>query len=108
MNLIFREKRMLPPPSSTDLTSTPKKILRLSQTKSAIDQAHALEQSISPVPDDDRDEVASNTSVAVSENSSISSRINSFFFIFLEFIRIFKENLNKDYVVFIYYIFFFL
>ncbi len=60
-----REKRMLPP-ASNDLTSTPKKILRLSQTKSAIDQAHALEQTISPVPDDDRDEIASNTSVAVS------------------------------------------
>ncbi|CAF3055269.1 unnamed protein product [Rotaria sp. Silwood2] len=59
-----REKRMLPPPASSDLTSTPKKILRLSQTKAAIDQAHALEKSISPVPDDDRDEVASNTSVA--------------------------------------------
>ncbi|CAF0937565.1 unnamed protein product [Adineta steineri] len=59
-----REKRMLPPPAANDLTSTPKKILRLSQTKAAIDQAHALEQSISPVPDDDRDEVASNTSVA--------------------------------------------
>ncbi|CAF4661746.1 unnamed protein product [Rotaria sp. Silwood1] len=61
-----REKRMLPPPASSDLTSTPKKVLRLSQTKAAIDQAHALEKSISPVPDDDRDEVASNTSVAVS------------------------------------------
>lgn len=56
---------MLPPPASNDLTSTPKKILRLSQTKAAIDQAHALEKSISPVPDDDRDEIASNTSVAV-------------------------------------------
>ncbi len=70
---------MLPPPSSTDLTSTPKKILRLSQTKAAIDQAHALEQSISPVPDDDRDEVASNTSVAVSGNLSISLIMNSLF-----------------------------
>ncbi|UJR37521.1 hypothetical protein I4U23_030223 [Adineta vaga] len=59
-----REKRMLPPPASNDLTSTPKKMLRLSQTKAAIDQAHALEQSVSPVPDDDRDEIASNTSVA--------------------------------------------
>ncbi|CAF0963578.1 unnamed protein product [Adineta steineri] len=59
-----REKRMLPPPAANDLTSTPKKILRLSQTKAAIDQAHALEQSISPGPDEDRDEVASNTSVA--------------------------------------------
>ncbi|CAF1438078.1 unnamed protein product [Rotaria sordida] len=59
-----REKRMLPPSASNDLTSTPKKVLRFSQTKAAIDQAHALEQSISPVPDDDRDEVASNTSVA--------------------------------------------
>lgn len=61
-----REKRMLPPATTNDLTSTPKKILRLSQTKAAIDQAHALEHSISPVPDDDRDEIASNTSVAVS------------------------------------------
>ncbi|CAF0884176.1 unnamed protein product [Adineta ricciae] len=59
-----REKRMLPPPAANDLTSTPKKMLRLSQTKAAIDQAHVLEQSVSPVPDDDRDEIASNTSVA--------------------------------------------
>jgi hypothetical protein len=69
---MFREKRMLPPPASNDLTSTPKKILRLSQTKAAIDQAHALEQTVSPVPDDDRDEVASNTSVAVSDNRYFS------------------------------------
>ncbi len=76
MNLMFREKRMLPPPASTDLTSTPKKILRLSQTKAAIDQAHALEHSVSPVPDDDRDEVASNTSVAVRKHFHFSSIIN--------------------------------
>ena len=57
---------MLPPTASSDMTSTPKKIFRLSQTKAVIDQAHALEQALSPVPDDDRDEVASNTSVAVS------------------------------------------
>jgi hypothetical protein len=57
---------MLPPPAANDFTSTPKKFLRLSQTKAAIDQAHTFEKSISPVPDDDRDEVASNTSVAVS------------------------------------------
>jgi hypothetical protein len=69
---MFREKRMLPPPAANDLTSTPKKILRLSQTKAAIDQAHALEQTVSPVPDDDRDEVASNTSVAVSDNRYFS------------------------------------
>ena len=85
INWMCREKRMLPPPASTDLTSTPKKILRLSQTKAAIDQAHALEQSISPVPDDDRDEVASNTSVAVSENI-VYFFYNSFYFLFLEFI----------------------
>ncbi|CAF2192103.1 unnamed protein product [Rotaria magnacalcarata] len=59
-----REKRMLPPPAANDFTSTPKKILRLSQTKAAIDHVHTLEQSISSVLDDDRDEVASNTSVA--------------------------------------------
>lgn len=57
---------MLPPPASNDLTSTPKKVARLSQTKLAIDQAHALEKALSPVADDDRDEIASNTSVAVS------------------------------------------
>jgi hypothetical protein len=79
MHLLFSEKRMLPPPASTDLTSTPKKILRLSQTKSAIDQAHALEKSISSIPDDDRDEVASNTSVAVRGNLSISLIMNSLF-----------------------------
>jgi hypothetical protein len=56
------------PPTSNDMTSTPKKIFRLSQTKAAMDQAHALEHSFSPLPDDDRDEVASNTSVAVSEH----------------------------------------
>jgi len=56
---------MLPPPAANDLTSTPKKIVRLSQTKAAIDQAHALEKSFSILPDDDRDEIASNTSVAV-------------------------------------------
>lgn len=72
---------MLPPQGSNDLTSTPKKILRLSQTKAAIDQAHALEQSISPLYDDDRDEVASNTSVAVSEQiPSITSIIHLIFF----------------------------
>ncbi|CAF4648196.1 unnamed protein product, partial [Rotaria magnacalcarata] len=35
-----REKRMLPPPAANDFTSTPKKILRLSQTKAAIDHVH--------------------------------------------------------------------
>ena len=84
---------MLPPPGSNDLTSTPKKILRLSQTKAAIDQAHALEQSISPVPDDDRDEVASNTSVAVSQKIFFSNLSIICFFSSLEFIRIFEENL---------------
>ncbi|CAF4318619.1 unnamed protein product [Rotaria socialis] len=59
-----REKRMLPPPAANDLTSTPKKVLRLSPKKAAIDHVHTLEQSISSVLDDDRDEVASNTSVA--------------------------------------------
>ncbi len=88
---MFREKRMLPPPASSDLTSTPKKILRLSQTKAAIDQAHALEQSISPVPDDDRDEIASNTSVAVSETSSIFSIINSFFLFFQSLFEYLKK-----------------
>ena len=66
MIFIFSEKRILPPPASADLTSTPKKVLRFSQAKAAIDQAHALEKSVSSVPDDDRDEIASNTSVAVS------------------------------------------
>ena len=85
---MFREKRMLPPPASNDLTSTPKKILRLSQTKAAIDQAHALEQSISPVPDDERDEVASNTSVAVSE------QLINFYFIINLFIYLFRVYSN--------------
>jgi hypothetical protein len=58
---------MLPPSNYIDSASTPKKILRLDQTKAAMDQAHALEQSFSTIPDDEQDEVASNTSVAVSD-----------------------------------------
>ena len=83
---------MLPPPASTDLTSTPKKILRLSQTKAAIDQAHALEKSVSPVSDDERDEVASNTSVAVSRRWARRS-CNLLRLLSLEFIRVPEENL---------------
>lgn len=76
---------MLPPAAANDLTSTPKKILRLSQTKAAIDQAHALEKCISPVPDDDRDEIASNTSVAVCQTqiSFFSNDLSLDIFLFL-------------------------
>ena len=91
---------MLPPAAANDLTSTPKKILRLSQTKAAIDQAHALEQSISPVPDDDRDEIASNTSVAVcrTQTSFFSNKLSFDLSFSLEFIRIFEENLTSTLV----------
>ena len=86
---------MLPPAAANDLTSTPKKILRLSQTKADIDQAHALEQSISPVVDDDRDEIASNTSVAVRRTQIfvISNKLSLDISLSLESIRIFEENL---------------
>lgn len=89
---------MLPP--QLDMTSTPKKIIRLSQTKAAMDQAHALEKSISRMPDDDRDEVASNTSVAVSRESTrvlLTQSISPLSC--LEFIRIFEEDLNPNSVL---------
>lgn len=60
-----REKRMLPSAAVNDLTMTPTKIPRLNQTKATIDQGHAPEKPTTPVSDDDRDETASNTSVAV-------------------------------------------
>ena len=81
---------MLPPPAANDLTSTPKKMLRLSQTKAAIDQAHVLEQSVSPVPDDDRDEIASNTSVAV--NKQIFGQISSMHLFFHLLFRVYSNT----------------
>lgn len=69
-------------------------MLRLSQTKAAIDQAHALEHSVSPVPDDDRDEVASNTSVAVSLR--LSPSLTLIMSSLLELIRVPEEDLNAS------------
>ena len=56
---------MLPPISTSEMTSTPKKIFRSSQIKTTIEQANGTEQ----IVDDDRDEVASNTSGAVSQTN---------------------------------------